>query len=210
MGREGAQVRADGRGHHAVIVLGGGIGAGKSTVADRLRDAGFEIVIADMIGHELLSSNEGIREQIAGRWPDVVVGSQVDRAALGAIVFADPAELRALEAILHPGIVATIRKRIDAATGPVVVEVPLLDLVESHDVFAGDGVTKVAVVAEERTRIARAVARGSAPDDVRRRMANQATDDRWRTWADVVIDNSGSWAATERAVDDLIAELARD
>jgi len=115
-----------------VIGLVGGIGAGKSTVAGELARLGCALVDADAIGHELLSD-----PQVAGalrqRWGEAIFCDDggVDRASLGKIAFGDPAELSALNSILHPAIgekmAESIRRGLaDASVPGVVVDAAVL------------------------------------------------------------------------------------
>jgi dephospho-CoA kinase len=106
-----------------VIGLIGGIGSGKSQVSGMLAARGAIVIIADAVGHELLNDPE-VRDQIVDRFgADVMTGPaspadaapRIDRRALGAIVFADPAARRDLEAILHPRMRARFTDSIDRA-----------------------------------------------------------------------------------------------
>jgi dephospho-CoA kinase len=116
-------------------------------------------------------------------------------------VFSSKDELDRLEAITHPRIREEIESASDDASGSVVVEVPLttLDL-------DGDW-TRVALLADEGTRVERAVARGGDPQDVRNRIRSQASDAEWIEWADVVVTNTGSLAETSREITALIDGL---
>lgn len=184
------------------VLLGGGIGAGKSTVAAVFGDHGFEVIVADDVGREVLAPGTDAVDEVAGRWPEVVADGVVDRGRLAAIVFGDVDELRALEAITHPAIGALIRRRIAGAPGRrVVVEVPVMGVLVGLDAL------RIAVVAPDDVRLARAVSRGNTRDDVLARMASQPSQDDWRRWADAVIDNDGPWLATQRLVEALIADL---
>ena len=191
------------RARERLVVLGGGIGAGKSSVADVFRDHGYTVISADEVGRDVLAPGSEAVDRVAVRWPGVVRDGVVDRGALAAIVFADATELGDLEAITHPAIRAAIRLDLDAHPGrPTVVEVPVMGVL-------GDlGAVRIAVVAPDDVRLARAVARGHERADAVARMASQPPQDAWREWADVVIDNSGPWLATRRLVEGLIDELA--
>src|SRR5262249_21047205 len=109
-----------GRGHEgrASIVVGvvGGIGSGKSQVTRLLAEAGAEVVSGDALGHEALRQPE-VREQVVRRWGAGVLGpdGEIDRKKLGGIVFAEPSQLRELEALVHPWIKRRIREEVDAA-----------------------------------------------------------------------------------------------
>lgn len=164
------------------IILTGGIGSGKTYVAGRLRDRGWEVIEADTIGHQVLEPGGGAHGAVVERWPSVVVDGSIDRAGLAAIVFADPEQLRELEAITHPRIRETILERVDAAPGDVVVEIPLL-----RDWFAGWPV--VVVMAPMSVRRRRLRQRGMDEADIDRRIASQPTETQWRSAGDFVVSN---------------------
>ena len=190
--------------HHPILLLGGGIGAGKSRVTELFAERSFEVIEADKVGHAVLEKDIGAITAVADLWPDTVTGGIVDRAALAEIVFSDTDALVKLEEITHPAIGQTLNRRIRAATGPVVVEIPLMK------VLAQAPYLRVAVVADRRVREDRAVARGADRDDVRRRMSHQPSDEEWVTWADHVIDNGSDWESTSHAVNALIDEVLGD
>jgi dephospho-CoA kinase len=111
--------------HESPLVIGliGGIGGGKTQVSEMLAARGAVVIVADAVGHELLDDPE-VRDQIVSRFGvDVMTGPaalssggpRIDRRALGAIVFADPAALRGLEAILHPRMRARFADSVDRA-----------------------------------------------------------------------------------------------
>ena len=98
-----------------VIGLVGGVGSGKTAVADQLASLGCVCIDADAIGHDLLI-RPYVKEQVRRRWPDVFDDAgEVSRAALGKIVFADRAALTDLSAIVHPLIRQEMARRIDQA-----------------------------------------------------------------------------------------------
>ncbi len=186
-----------------LVLLSGGIGAGKSEVGRRLGARGADVIDADRVGHEVLEPGGDAFASVAARWPQVVAAGRIDRAALGRIVFADPAELAALEAMTHPAIAARIAARV-ASSGRrvVVVELPL-----TVDLF-GPGWVRVVVDAPEHVRRRRLAARGMAPADVDARLAAQPDRDEWLAAADYVVDNSGERDALEDEVDRLWEWLA--
>lgn len=179
------------------MTLGGGIGSGKSTVAALLRSRGALVIDADELGHQVLAPDGEAFAAVAARWPEVVEDGAVDRAALGAVVFADPDQLRQLEALTHPAIAARIAAAVGGTTaGVVVVELPVLrDL-------TGGGWPRVVVDAPDEVRVARAVRRGLDEASVRRRMAVQPSRTEWLAVADHVVDNSGD-------LDHLAEQVAR-
>jgi dephospho-CoA kinase len=113
-----------------VLGLTGSIGMGKSTAARLLRRMGLAVHDADSEVHRLLAPGGGAVAAVAAAFPGVVAGGAVDRAALGRLVFADPAALRRLEAILHPRVrraeAAFLRRHARRHAVLVVLDVPLL------------------------------------------------------------------------------------
>ena len=187
-----------------VLLLGGGIGAGKSRVAGEFSRRGFEVIEADKVGHDVLISDLGAIAAVAAAWPDTVVGGVVDRANLARIVFSDAEALATLESITHPVIGEILRRRIGDAAGPVVVEIPLMKVLSEGPYL------RVAVVADVQIREDRAVGRGASREDVRNRMSHQQSDAQWADWADRVVENSGDWDATAESVGALIDEVLGD
>ena len=181
------------------ILLGGGIGSGKSAAGRRFADLGATVVEGDRIGHAVLEPDGAAFRSVSDRWPSAVVGGHIDRGALAEIVFADREELDELEALTHPEIVLRIGE-IAGGTDDLVVELPLtLDVSGAW--------TKVFVQAPEDVRMRRAVERGSSEADVRRRMASQLSRDEWLAWCDVTMDNNGSIEDFERQIDSLWNDL---
>lgn len=183
------------------IGLTGGIATGKSTVARLLAARGAAIVDADTIAREIVEPGQAPLARIAERFGGAVIREDgtLDRKRLGAIVFADPAERRALEAITHPAIRALMRERIAAleAERPdrlVVADIPLLYESELQHLYEG---VMVAYVPRELQR-ARLIARdGLVPEEADKRIAAQMDIELKRQMADYVIDNSGTLADTE-------------
>jgi len=186
------------------VLLGGGIGAGKTRITELFAAEGFLVISSDEVGHQVLAPGSDAVALVRSIWPDVVVDGVVDRLALAAHVFEDPAELARLEAITHPGIEAAIRGQVAASQTPVVIEVPIISVLSDAPFL------HVAVIADETVRLERAVARGGVETDLRDRMRHQPTDDQWRDWAAFVIENSGSWETTEaqtrRVIDDVTTD----
>jgi len=187
-----------------VVLIGGGIGAGKTSVSHVFQDHGFTVVSTDEIGRDVLGEGAAAVDAVGRRWPTVVEDGIVDRGALADIVFADPAALEQLESITHPIIERRAREEIAASEVPVAVEIPVMK------VFRDDPFTRIAVVADLDVRIARAVARGASREDVLQRIARQPTQGEWRAWADVIVENSGAWAHTENSVKAIIRRVIND
>ena len=177
------------------ILLGGGIGSGKSAAGQRFSDLGATVVEGDHLGHAVLERGGESFGAVIERWPSAFVEQQIDRGVLAEIVFTDPGQLLELERITHPTIINRIGE-IASSAEDVVVEIPIvLDI-------PGDW-TKVFVDANEDVRVGRAVERGTGEADVRRRMASQPSRDEWLAWCDRTIDNNGSVEDLERQINSL-------
>lgn len=186
-----------------LIGLTGGIATGKSTVARLLAARGAVIVDADLLAREVVEPGSPALAEIAAGFGDSVLTAEgaLDRAALGAVVFADPAERRRLEAITHPRIAALMGERIAAglaSTAPLVVaDIPLL--------FEGDRVALVEGVllvdAPEEVQLRRLMLRDGIDEAAARaRVTAQmplAEKRRRATW---VIDNGGTEEGTAAQV----------
>jgi dephospho-CoA kinase len=187
-----------------IVGLTGGIGAGKSTVAAILAELGARVIDADRIGHEVYRpGTEGFRS-IVEAFGSGVVGADgsIDRRALGALVFADPAARARLNAIVHPLIVAELQRRLVAARAedgpPIVIEAAIM--LEAGWRGLVDRVWVVSTRPEHA--IARVVAsRELGPAEVERRLAAQMPDAERRRLADLVIENDGDPAALRREVE---------
>ncbi len=151
---------------------------------------------------------EPVFEAIVDRFgPDVVHrDGTLDRAAIASVVFADPDELAALNAIVHPAVGAEIQRRRDARAGTdaiVIFDIPLLIDSDGERKSHYDHLAAVIVVdADPDTAIHRLVDhRGFDTDDARARVANQAPRSARLAHADFVIDNSGPLVALEPQLD---------
>jgi dephospho-CoA kinase len=189
------------------VGLTGGIGSGKSTVAGLLAEHGAYVIDADVLARTVLEpGTPGLAEVVTRFGPRLVQpDGTLDRAALARVVFADPAAREALNAIVHPR-VAALSQELMAAAGPdrvVIYDVPLLAEVGRADEF--DAV--VVVTAPEETRLARLVQRGLDPDDARRRIGAQASDEQRAAIAWHIVDNDGDRAVLREAVRDLWARI---
>ena len=110
-----------------VIGIIGGIGSGKSLVAAELAKQGGKVIAGDQLGHEALRQPD-IKAKIAQRWPQVIdADGKVDRRELGAIVFADAAERRALEAFVHPYIERRITEEVRRGRADTRISLMALD-----------------------------------------------------------------------------------
>ncbi len=186
-----------------LVGLTGGIAAGKSTAAGRLRTLGAEVIDADVLAREALGpGSPGLVEVTRVFGADVVVDGSLNRAALARIVFADPAARERLESIVHPVVQARTAALVRAAApGAVVVQdVPLL----VENALAPRYHLVVVVHAEQAVRVQRLVReRSMSHADARARVAAQADDAQRRAVADVWLDNSGATGALLDGVDEV-------
>lgn len=189
------------------VGLTGGIASGKSEVSRRLAERGAVIVDADVLAREAVApGSEGLAEVVGAFGPEVLThDGELDRAALGAVVFADPARRETLNGIIHPRVRARAAQIVaDAAAADphavVVQDIPLL--VETGQAGSFDVV--VVVDAPDDVRVARLRARnGMSEDEARARMAAQATREERLAAAHHVIANTGSLAGLRVQVDRL-------
>ena len=184
-----------------VIGLTGGIGSGKSTVADLFAAQGVAVVDTDLIAHDLTGPMGAAMPEILAAFGDSVrqPNGGLDRVAMRRQVFADPQVRQRLEGILHPRIRSEAERRCRLATTPyVLLVVPLL--IESG--AYRDRVRRVLVVdCDEATQVARVVARsGLSPEEVRRIIATQLARAERLAVADDVIVNMAGVAALEPQV----------
>jgi dephospho-CoA kinase len=190
------------------VALTGGIGSGKSTVAAGLAARGAVIVDSDAIVKDLQEPGGAIFTGMVERFGERIVAGDgtLDRAAVAEIVFNDEAELKALNKIVHPAVVAETKARVAAHAGTdtvVVLDIPLLVEGRRKDGSLQYPVTGVIVVdLPVDVAVARLVEyRGFTETDARARIASQATREDRLSIADVVIDNSGPPDALEPQID---------
>lgn len=186
------------------IGLTGGIGSGKSTVAGMLEARGAVIIDADAIARGLVEPGQPALVALVDEFGESILqpDGSLSRASLASLAFRDPGTTDRLNAIMHPLIAEESRRLMDSAPSDAVVVYDMPLLVETGQQSLVDMVVVVDV--PEEMQVGRAVGmRGLDAEDVRRRMAVQATRDQRRAVADVVIENSGSLDETEAQVDRL-------
>ncbi|MDQ3915845.1 MAG: dephospho-CoA kinase [Actinomycetota bacterium] len=187
------------------VGLTGGIGAGKSTFAALLAERGAQVIDADQLGRDALAPGRPAWHSVVGQFGDEVLGAggmEIDRKKLAGIVFDDRRKLAALNAIVHPVIVARIAnelERLEQTDAVVVVDAALiaeLGLREAFDLV-------VVVTTNREQRVERLIrTRGMTLDDVLARIASQASNEELESQADYVVRNDGD-------LDDLAAEAER-
>jgi len=194
-----------------LIGLTGGIASGKSLVSSRLVELGAVLVDADVLAREVVEPGTPGLAAIAEHFGPGVIAADgsLDRPALGAIIFADPAQREVLNGITHPAVWRRARELFAAAPKDAVVvyDVPLL--VEGAKGRQLDFDLVVVVNASAETRLHRLMElRGMSREEAGHRLNSQASDTERLAVADVVIDNNGSVDDTLRAVDSLWAKAS--
>ena len=192
------------------IGLTGGIGCGKTTVANLFAARGATLVDTDLIAHAMTAPHGPAMAAIAAAFGAAFIATDgsLDRAAMRALVFTDPAARQRLEAILHPMIRAEAERQAAAASGLYVIfVVPLL--IESG--AWSDRVARiVAIDCSEATQVARVMARnGLSEAQVRAIMANQVSRAERLAAADDVIDNDNGVDALPPQADALHARYLK-
>ncbi len=194
-----------------LVGLTGGIGSGKSTVSDQLRDNGAVVIDADAIVRELQRPGEPVFAAMVERWGKDVVADDgtLDRAAVAAIVFDATDELKALEAIVHPVLRTEIKRRI-AEQRPTenVVVLDMALLTEKANPYE---VTEIIVVdlAPETAADRLVRFRGFSADDAAKRIAAQTSREERLALATHVIDNNGNLEELKEQVDNLWQKLTQ-
>lgn len=191
------------------VGLTGGIASGKSTVSAILAELGAVVIDADLIARDVVTrGTPGLDAVVAEFGPGVLTDEgDLDRPAMGALVFSDPSARKRLEAIVHP-LVHQRSAELEAAAPPgsvIVHDVPLLAEVgrggQFDAVIVVDAPTDVQV-----TRMVRD--RGWTREEAESRIAAQATREDRLAIATHVIDNTGSLDDLRRRVEEAYAELA--
>lgn len=183
-----------------VLGLTGAIASGKSAVAALLRERGADVIDADAVYRELLVPHSPLWTKIVARFGRSIVtpDGQIDRAALGDIVFADPHALADLDALTHPAVVAEIRRRLASSLAAVVV-IEAVKLAQTDLLADVDALWLVEADPEVRLRRLRDRA-GLDESGARARIAASLHPLPEGIEADVVIGNNGDLPETARQV----------
>ena len=191
------------------VALTGGIATGKSTVSRLLKESGFRMIDADEIAHEIINEQAEI---IAAHFGDsFVVNGQVDRKALGALVFSNPEKRKMLEALLHPLIYERIKAeaaKLDKRAEPYIVDIPLY---YEGGRYAIDKV--IVVYAKKAQQLKRLMERDAySKGEALSRIDAQIDIEDKRDNASHIIDNSGNLKQlafeTQRIKDEIIGEYS--
>ena len=172
-----------------VIGITGITGSGTSTVSAILAERGGFVISADKLAREVTQKGQPAYDEIVRTFgPSVVAaGGEIDRKALGALVFGSPQKLTVLESIVHPAVIARVEGMLEGRCSFTIIDAPLL--IESglhkicHSVWL--------VTARDDVRLARIMARdGIDIDTARQRLNSRAGDDILRPHANVIIENN--------------------
>jgi dephospho-CoA kinase len=194
------------------VAIVGGIGAGKSTITDRLITLGFSVVDADKIARHVVEQGQPAWRALVDAFGSAVLTPEgdIDRKFLADVVFHDASALRRLNHITHGYIGAEMSAQLDALTGDVAfVAIPLYDG-ERRDEL---GLSEVwALEVRPETALERLMTlRGMDADDACARLAAQVSNDERSALADRVIDNDGTLEDLYASLGEALAELvARD
>jgi dephospho-CoA kinase len=194
-----------------VIGLTGGIASGKSVVSQMLAERGALVIDADKVGHEAYRRGSGCFDAVVSAFGRDVVGAdgEIDRRALGAKVFGDPAHRKRLEGIVWPWMRDTMEKRLTALReeGVPVIVLEAAVLIEADWIPLVDQVWVVTV--EPATARERIVQRnGLAPEQADARIAAQLTNGERKHHARVVLENDGTLDELRANVDQAWESLA--
>ena len=185
-----------------IIGLTGGFGVGKSSVAQRFKNMGAEVIDADDIAHDAMKKGSPVFDPIIELFEEALHpgGKKMDREMLAEIVFADPKRRKELEAIIHPYVYKKIQEKIEASERPVIlVEVPLL--FEAGFEKLCDKV--VVVTCNSTVKMKRLKCKRFTEQEVRARERAQMPEALKAQKANFTIDNSKSIYQTQREIERL-------
>lgn len=183
-----------------VIGLTGGFGVGKSSVAQRFKNMGAEVIDADDVAHTALKKGSPVFDAVIELFGEALHpgGKKMDREKLGEIVFSDPKRRKELEAIVHPFVYQKIQEKIEASEHRVILlEVPLL--FEAGFEKLCDKV--LVVTCNARIKMKRLVSERFPEQEVRARERAQIPEALKAQKADFLIDNSKSIYQTQREIE---------
>lgn len=185
-----------------VVALTGGIGAGKSTVAQNFAELGALVVDADQLARMAIErGSDGFAEVLLRFGDEIILNGDIDRKKLAEIVFSDESARKDLEKIIHPRVQATFAEVVEDLEHDdiLIYEIPLLaetDAAEKFDYI-------ITVEADIELRKARLLKRGLYISQIEKRMAAQASQESREAIADSVIRNDGDEDSLLRQVENL-------
>lgn len=185
------------------VGLTGGLATGKSYVSARFAELGCHVIQADKLGHEVLRRGGEAYDDVLAEFGQGILGGdgEIDRKALGTIVFPDADKLEKLNSLVHPHVFvrqeaffATVER--DDPHGIAIVEAAIM--IESGSYTRYDRL--VVTVCPVEMQVRRSVERGGTEAEARDRLARQMSIDEKRAFADFIIDTSGTYDATDEQV----------
>lgn len=183
------------------VGLTGGIGAGKSTVADLFSQKGAVVIRSDELARQVIEPQTLGFQQVIDRFGKDLLNAEgyIDRAKLAQIVFKDDAALKDLENIIHPLVRSKTNQIIDQHTSETIIvnEIPLLLEKKMESLFD----FLVIVISSEKNRLERLAHRGLTADQATARMAKQVSDEQRKAAADFLIVNDGNLDQLEADVE---------
>ena len=183
------------------VGLTGGIGAGKSTVADLFSQKGAVVIRSDELARQVIEPQTPGFQQVIDRFGKEFVNSEgyIDRAKLAQTVFQDDAALKDLENIVHPLVRSKTNQIIDQHTSETIIvnEIPLLLEKKMESLFD----FLVIVISSEKNRLERLSQRGLTAEQASARMSKQVSDDERKAAADFLIVNDGNLDQLEADVE---------
>jgi dephospho-CoA kinase len=183
------------------VGLTGGIGAGKSTVADLFSQKGAVVIRSDELARQVIEPQTPGFQQVIDRFGKDLVNAEgyIDRAKLAQIVFQDDAALKDLENIIHPLVRSKTNEIIDQHTSETIIvnEIPLLLEKKMESLFD----FLVIVISSEKNRLERLAQRGLTTEQATARMSKQVSDDERKAAADFLIVNDGNLDQLEADVE---------
>ena len=183
------------------VGLTGGIGAGKSTVADLFSQKGAVVIRSDELARQVIEPQTPGFQQVIDRFGEDFVNYEgyIDRAKLAQTVFQDDAALKDLENIVHPLVRSKTNQIIDQHTSETIIvnEIPLLLEKKMEALFD----FLVIVISSEKNRLERLAQRGLTTEQATARMAKQVSDDERKAAADFLIVNDGNLDQLEADVE---------
>ena len=191
-----------------VVVLTGGIAAGKTAVSDLFAQRGVPVIDTDQIAHEIVEPGQPALKRIAEAFGQEFLGAdgRLDRKKMRNAIFSSPQQKTRLEGILHPAIVAEADRRIAQIDAPwCILVVPLLT-----ETSLLPWIDRVLVVdVEESVQIERVMARDNISRQQAQSILDAQTSRRQRlALADDILDNSGSLEQLKTAVNELQCKYA--
>ena len=190
-----------------VIALTGGIGCGKSLAAEYFADFGAIVIDADQLARAAIERGSAGFDQVVSIFGDSILkNGDIDRRALGELVFKDPSSKVKLENIIHPWVRQEFEEAVASlkADETLVYEIPLLFETGGQDRFD----IVVTIESSMENRVTRLRARGLHISEIEARIAAQATREQRESIADFLIENDGSEDELLRKVENIWDELA--